>query len=253
MELEHATVLVVDDEPMLVDIFREWLEEENGRVLTAGDGAAASEILRREHVDLIISDVRMPVMDGILLLKNLTTHAEFPEGAHRPKMIFVSGFTDLEPREAYGLGVAALMLKPIQHDYFLSEVRRTLRPREDAWAQTPTIADALPLHVALPPVAEAIEQGRIAFGQGGFCVPCTSSIREGPVRFDLEFEGEPVSVAGHGLVRWVDPVEGLLGVEILNLDKPCQDRVAYLLAAYATASYIPRAPLSAIPKSKTAK
>jgi len=66
MELTDATVLVVDDEPMLLDIFGEWLQEENCHVLTAGDGAAALQSLRNHHVDVIVSDVRMPVMDGIL-------------------------------------------------------------------------------------------------------------------------------------------------------------------------------------------
>ena len=41
MELKDAAVLIVDDEPMLLEIFGEWLQEENCRVLTAGDGAAA--------------------------------------------------------------------------------------------------------------------------------------------------------------------------------------------------------------------
>jgi CheY-like chemotaxis protein len=64
MELKDATVLIVDDEPMLLDIFSEWLQEEKCRVLTAGNGAAALEILRNHHVDVVVSDVRMPVMDG---------------------------------------------------------------------------------------------------------------------------------------------------------------------------------------------
>ena len=88
MEFRDATVLVVDDERMLLDIFREWLEEENCRVLTAGDGAAALEILRHEHVDVIVSDVRMPVMDGILLLKNLTMHSSLSNSAVRPRSAF---------------------------------------------------------------------------------------------------------------------------------------------------------------------
>src|SRR5215469_13419275 len=105
MELKDAAVLIVDDEPMLLDIFGEWLQEENCRVLTAGDGAAALQILRNHHADVIVTDVRMPVMDGILLLKNLTTYSGPSKSHHQPKMIFITGFTDLEPREAYSLGV----------------------------------------------------------------------------------------------------------------------------------------------------
>jgi len=252
MELKYATVLVVDDEPMLLDIFREWLVEENCRVLTAGDGAAALQILRDQHVDVIVSDVRMPVMDGIVLLKNLTTYSGELQDIYAPKMIFVSGFTDLEPRDAYGLGVEALMQKPIKRDRFVGAVRRTLRAREETWAE-PSKSEGLQLHVSLPSASDAIEQGRIAFGRGGFCVRCTSPISEGPIRFDLEFEGEKVSFAGNGLIRWADPDQNLIGVEISNLDAPGRRWAIHLINANAGSSYIPRAPLSAAPKFKTAR
>jgi len=251
MELRDATVLVVDDEPMLLDIFREWLEEDRCLVLTAGDGKAALEILLNQQVDVIVSDVRMPVMDGLLLLKNLTRYAGTPRGGST-KMIFISGFTDLEPREAYNLGVEALLQKPIKRDPFLNAIRRTLRSREETWAG-PATPGGLPLHLALPGISAAIEQGRIALGRGGFCLRCSSPIKEGPVRFDLEFGGQETSFAGHGLIQWVDPDEGLLGVEILTLDEPCRGWAADLITANAGSSYIPRAPLSAASRFKTVK
>ena len=252
MELINATVLIVDDERMLLDIFREWLEEENCRVLAAGDGAAALRILRNDRVDLIVSDVRMPVMDGILLLKNLTTYSGLSQGNHPPKMIFISGFTDLEPREAYNMGVEAILQKPIDRAQFVDTVRRTLRSHEETWSE-PLIRGGMPLHVALPRVSAAIAQGRIGFGRGGFCLYSSSAVREGPVRFDLEFEGEKVSFAGHGLVRWAEPDERLLGVEILALDEPCRNWAFDLIVVNAGSSYIPRVPFSATPRSKAAK
>jgi CheY-like chemotaxis protein len=252
MELRKATVLIVDDERMLLDIFREWLEEENCRVLTAGDGAAALTILRDDHVDVIVSDVRMPVMDGILLLKNLTTYSGLSQSNQPPKMIFISGFTDLEPRQAYHMGVEAILQKPIDRAQLVDTVRRAFRSHEETWSE-PVISGGIPLHVSLPRVSAAIEQGRIAFGRGGFCLYCSSPLREGPVRFDLEFEGEDVSFAGHGLIRWAEPDEHLLGLEILDLDEPCREWVFGLIAVNAGTSYIPRVPLSATPTSKAAK
>jgi CheY-like chemotaxis protein len=252
MELKDDAVLIVDDEPMLLEIFGEWLREENCRVLTAGDGAAALQILQSHHVDVIVSDVRMPVMDGILLVKNLTKYVGLSKRNQLPKMIFISGFTDLEPREAYDLGVEAILQKPIDRAQFVGTVRRTLRSREATWSDPPT-PGAVPLRVALPCVSAAIEQGRIAFGRGGFCLYSTAPMREGPVRFDLEFEGENVSFAGHGLVRWAELDECLLGVEILNLDESCRDWVIGLIAVNAGSSYIPSGVLSEAPRSETAK
>jgi hypothetical protein len=94
----------------------------------------------------------------------------------------------------------------------------------------------MPLHVALPSVSATIEQGRIAFGRGGFCLCCSSPVREGPVRFDLEFDGERASFAGHGMIRWVEPDERLLGVEILDLDEPCREWAIGLIAVNAGSS-----------------
>jgi hypothetical protein len=78
-----------------------------------------------------------------------------------------------------------------------------------------------------------IEQGRIAFGRGSFCLYCSSPVKEGPVRFDLEFEGEKVSFAGQGLIRWTEPDERLLGIEILALDEACRDWAFGLIATNA--------------------
>src|SRR5262249_18377257 len=114
MKLKDTTVLVVDDEPMLLDIFSDWLREEDCHVWTAGDGAGALQILRDNHVDVIVSDLRMPVMDGVALVKKLPMSSP-----NQPKVIFISGFTDLEPREAYQLGVEALLQKPIERLQFV--------------------------------------------------------------------------------------------------------------------------------------
>ena len=252
MELKDATVLIVDDERMLLDIFSEWLTEENSRVLTAGDGATALRILRNDRVDLIVSDVRTPVMDGILLLKNLTTYSGLFQGNHPPKMIFISGFTGLEPREAYHMGVEAILQKPIERTEFVGTVRRTLRSPEETWSK-PLIPGGMPLHVVLPRVSPAIEQGRIAFGRGGFCLYSSSHVRESAVRFDLEFESDQASFAGYGLIRWAEPEEHLLGVEISNIDESCREWALGVIAANAESSYIPRVPSSATPRSKVAK
>jgi signal transduction histidine kinase/ActR/RegA family two-component response regulator len=60
-----ATILVVDDEPLLRHAFTRVLERAGHRVLRAEHGRAALELLRNERVDLVITDVTMPVMDGV--------------------------------------------------------------------------------------------------------------------------------------------------------------------------------------------
>jgi CheY-like chemotaxis protein len=62
--IDAATVLVVDDDPDIRDFVQLGLEDDGYRVLTAPHGQAALELLGRSPVDLILLDMRMPVMDG---------------------------------------------------------------------------------------------------------------------------------------------------------------------------------------------
>lgn len=64
-------ILVVDDEPSSADLLCFVLEWRGYQVLTAHQGQAALEVLSRQPVDLILSDVMMPVMDGIELCMEL--------------------------------------------------------------------------------------------------------------------------------------------------------------------------------------
>jgi DNA-binding NtrC family response regulator len=66
---QNIAILVVDDEPMMQTLLERILTRDGYRVLTAGDGAQALEVLARESVSIVISDLQMPVMGGLDLLK----------------------------------------------------------------------------------------------------------------------------------------------------------------------------------------
>jgi len=63
------TILVVDDEPGIVEPLAKIFEKESLRVLTAKSGSEALEILRREPVSILLTDLVMPGMSGLDLLK----------------------------------------------------------------------------------------------------------------------------------------------------------------------------------------
>ena len=63
-----ATILCVDDEPNVLRSLERLLRGRNVRVLTADGGAMAIDLLEREAVDVLVSDMRMPGMDGAELL-----------------------------------------------------------------------------------------------------------------------------------------------------------------------------------------
>ena len=66
-----ATVLVVDDDPVILRLLEVNFDMEGYTVLTAADGAAALEVARERHPDVVVSDVMMPRMNGIELVQAL--------------------------------------------------------------------------------------------------------------------------------------------------------------------------------------
>jgi DNA-binding NtrC family response regulator len=72
----NATILLVDDEPNVTDALKRALRREPYEILTAVSGAAALELLERNHVDVVISDEQMPGMSGSVFLS--TVRKQFP-------------------------------------------------------------------------------------------------------------------------------------------------------------------------------
>lgn len=70
------TILVVDDDPQILDILAELLIDEGYAVRCANDGQAALDEIRREPPALIVTDVMMPKLDGVSLTKHLRDHED---------------------------------------------------------------------------------------------------------------------------------------------------------------------------------
>ena len=65
-------ILIVEDDKELSQLFQKVLEKNGYQVKSASDGAQALEVLDKEYIDLIISDIMMPVMDGYELVSELS-------------------------------------------------------------------------------------------------------------------------------------------------------------------------------------
>lgn len=113
MRLKEAVVLYVEDEPFLRDSVGAWLSRKVKRVMCAQHGAEALEILAANKIDLLLADLRMPVMDGIALMKKI------PKAGPRPRLILVTGFNDPVLQEAFKLDVDAVVEKPINREELL--------------------------------------------------------------------------------------------------------------------------------------
>lgn len=112
-----GTVLIVDDEPDLLEILKYSLVGDGHRALTASNMREAMDVIHSETIDLILTDVRMPEGDGLQILT---------EGKRvNPSMaiILMTGFADVNPNDALAKGAAALLSKPFDHGRLLELVR----------------------------------------------------------------------------------------------------------------------------------
>ena len=74
----NSKILVVDDDPNVVDLVRLYLERDGHEVLIANDGVAGLETAREELPDLIVLDLMMPRMDGMELCRTLRVESSVP-------------------------------------------------------------------------------------------------------------------------------------------------------------------------------
>ena len=111
---ERRTVLVVDDEPSIVELIAEVLEEAGYRVLTARNARTALAIARREQPALVLTDRNMPGIDGVAFVRHLRTSAMT---ARIPVVIMSSTRPDLETT-----GDVPFLAKPFDLDDMLTAV-----------------------------------------------------------------------------------------------------------------------------------
>jgi two-component system, chemotaxis family, chemotaxis protein CheY len=120
-----GTVMIVDDSASLREALRATLESADYRVLEAEDGPEALRQLAREHVDLAIFDVKMPLMDGIELLQTLK---KLPQ--HRFLPVIMLSTESAERRKLAGqlAGAKAWIVKPFRPDQILHAVSKLILP-----------------------------------------------------------------------------------------------------------------------------
>ena len=112
-----STILLVDDEPELLDLYTEVLELMDHRVLRAHDGREALEIAHERRPDLVVTDWQMPRMGGFELCQRLVQDEEL----HDVPIIMHSASSD-----PHAPGVRAFLSKCSELEEFEAVVNRTL-------------------------------------------------------------------------------------------------------------------------------
>lgn len=119
--LEGRLVLVVDDDPDVLDSFDLALRADGARTLRAADGNQAISCWRAEQPEAVILDMMLPKRSGFLVLEELLA-------AHTPPIVIMVTANEGRRHEEYalGLGVHAYLTKPVPLESLIETVSRLL-------------------------------------------------------------------------------------------------------------------------------
>ena len=122
--MHEELILLVDDEPELLSVCKEALEEEGYGVICAGNGHEALRVLDKNDVALVITDLSMPKLDGMGLLRGIVDRRKDTD------VIFLTGYGTVENAvECLQVGACDYLLKPFDFGTLLAKVRKVLSDR----------------------------------------------------------------------------------------------------------------------------
>ncbi len=125
----HGRLLVVDDDPQVVDIVRQLLEGEPYEIEAAGDGQEALEAVARQRPDVILLDLLMPRMDGFTFMEHLR---QDQEQRLIPVIVLTAKTLTTVEHAMLAEGVLKIIQKRgLDRDHFIQELRGALQAYRD--------------------------------------------------------------------------------------------------------------------------
>ena len=121
---EH--ILIVDDEPSIRDSMQQLIERSGFNSFSASSAEEALELLHKNKMEIVITDIRLPGKDGLEL-------TELIKKDHDADVIVMTGFTGTYSyEEAINKGASDLVFKPVRFDELLLRVKRVLKERRSS-------------------------------------------------------------------------------------------------------------------------
>jgi two-component system alkaline phosphatase synthesis response regulator PhoP len=146
-------ILVVDDEPRIAEICRDYLERGGFGVMTAGNGADALMLARTRSPDLVVLDLGLPAMDGLDVMRKLRQHSNVPV------IMLTARVEESDKLVGLELGADDYLTKPFSPRELVARVRAVFR-RVDVWPGRADVIRAGDVTLDVPRM-EAIVGGRV--------------------------------------------------------------------------------------------
>jgi len=120
-------ILIIDDDQLVIKSLSRYLKSRGYEVTTAENGEEALKEVDSANFDLIISDIRMPGMNGIETLRNIRKLQETKSAGKKPPAIVITGYSGDDPTsESSKLGIVNHLYKPFELDEFMKIVKQSM-------------------------------------------------------------------------------------------------------------------------------
>lgn len=149
----NELILLVDDEPSIIQLARMYLEREGFRVASASDGEAALDKVAREHPALVVLDVMLPKLDGFEICRRLRASQDATA-----ILMLTARDEDIDKIIGLELGADDYLTKPFNPRELIARVKAILRRGE----RSAKVEDAAPLHLGDLTVDPARREVRLA-------------------------------------------------------------------------------------------
>lgn len=238
------TILLVDDDPDLRELLSFEISNSGYKVFVAQNGREAFQIVIKEKIDVVLSDVRMPNGDGVELLNQIKSH-----NVKAPAVILVTGFAGLSIEDAYDQGAYRMIKKP----FALADLNATLENSalsnsEKLVHQKPASERDLKVNLQFSQYADAVATQALHIGQGGMFVKMENpqAFLSQNVEFNIQFQsGELEGLSGQAQIRWVrstskNDFPSGIGVEFSYIDPKYQKSMFAFLDQLQEKAFIPK-------------
>lgn len=152
VEQESPTILLVEDNKDFCDFMSETLSDEF-RVLVAGNGREAMECLEQENVNIVVSDIMMPIMDGLELCKHIKTDIRL---SHIPVILLTARTAEEYQLQGLELGADDYITKPFNFNMLRLRIHKFIEWTERCHRVFSHKMDVSPSEITITPLDEQL-------------------------------------------------------------------------------------------------
>ena len=197
-KLKDKFILIVDDEPELLELLGEEFLSLGAKVILAESGNKALEILKKQAIDVVVSDVRMPDGTGIFLLESMKALR-----LEIPMVMLMTGNLEFDIYDAYDLGADAVFPKPYNPQVLVDTVARTLVPTKEKFVAREFARSKADFKVKIQSKNRDNPSGSILnIGKGGMFIAFRNQIPNVGDLIQFEFDDQKLKLTGTAVCRW---------------------------------------------------